>query len=228
MKKNCALIVAAGKGTRMGAGINKQFLRIKDKPILLYTLQAFNNHPEIDSIFLVAAEEEIEYCRKEIVQKYNINKVQSIIKGGKERQESVFNGLKEMKNADIVLIHDGARPFISNRIISEGIKYAGIYGACSCGVKPKDTIKITNKDGFSISSLDRNSLVNVHTPQCFKYDLIYNCHKEIAGKEVNITDDTSVVEFFGHKVYMYEGDYKNIKITTPEDMAFGESIIKEF
>jgi 2-C-methyl-D-erythritol 4-phosphate cytidylyltransferase len=212
----------------MGAGINKQFLRIKDKPILLYTLQAFNNHPEIDSIFLVAAEEEIEYCRKEIVQKYNINKVQSIIKGGKERQESVFNGLKEMKNADIVLIHDGARPFISNRIISEGIKYAGIYGACSCGVKPKDTIKITNKDGFSISSLDRNSLVNVQTPQCFKYDLIYNCHKEIAGKEVNITDDTSVVEFFGHKVYMYEGDYKNIKITTPEDMAFGESIIKEF
>lgn len=228
MKKNCALIVAAGKGTRMGAGINKQFLNIKDKPILVYTLQAFNSHVEIDSIVLVAAEEEIEYCRKEIVQKYNIDKVKAIVKGGKERQESVLNGLNAINNADIVLIHDGARPFVTNTIISEGIKYAEIYGACSCGVKPKDTIKIRNKEGFSISNLDRDSLVNVQTPQCFKYELICNCHKEIVGKEVNITDDTSVVEFFGHKVYMYEGDYRNIKITTPEDMVFGESIIKEF
>lgn len=227
MKRNCALILAAGKGTRMGAGINKQFLKIKGKPILVHTLQVFNIHPEIDSIVLVAAEEEIEYCRKEIVQKYNISKVESIVIGGKERRESVLNGLNEIKISDIVLIHDGARPFVSNRIISEGIKYAKIYGACSCGVRPKDTMKITDNEGFCIDNLDRDTLVNIQTPQCFKYDLIHKCHKEIIGKEAKITDDTSVVECFGYKVYIYDGDYKNIKITTPEDMIFAESIMKE-
>ncbi|WP_027626550.1 2-C-methyl-D-erythritol 4-phosphate cytidylyltransferase [Clostridium lundense] len=227
MKKNCALILAAGKGARMGAGINKQFLNIKGKPILVYTLQAFNIHPEIESIVLVAAEGEAEYCRKEIVEKYNISKVESIVIGGKERQESVLSGLNKVKNADIVLIHDGARPFVSNRIISEGIKYAKLYGACSCGVRPKDTIKIINGEGFSIDNLDRDTLANVQTPQCFKYDLIYKCHKEIMKKKVKVTDDTSVVEYFGYKVYIYDGDYKNIKITTPEDMIIGESIMKE-
>ncbi|KAJ52213.1 2-C-methyl-D-erythritol 4-phosphate cytidylyltransferase [Clostridium tetanomorphum] len=227
MRENCAIVVAAGKGTRMGKGINKQFLKIKDKPILVYTLEVFNNHPKIDRIILVAAKEEVQYCKSNIVEKYNINKVKSIVSGGKNRQESVFNGLKEIRDANIVLIHDGARPFVKNNIISKGIEYAEMYGACSCGVKPKDTVKVKDIKGFLIKSIDRNTLINIQTPQCFKYELILKCHEDVVDKENDFTDDTSIVEFFGHKVYIYDGDYSNIKITTPEDMVFAEAILEK-
>ncbi|MFT8314823.1 MAG: 2-C-methyl-D-erythritol 4-phosphate cytidylyltransferase [Clostridium sp.] len=228
MGKNCAIIVAAGKGTRMGKGINKLFLKIKDKPLLAYTLEAFEKNKYIDSIILVSAKNEVEYCRSEIVLKYSISKVKKIVCGGENRQQSVLNGLKATKECDIVLIHDGARPFVSHKIICDGIKYASIYGACACGVKPKDTIKVKNDVGFSDYTLDRNKLFCVQTPQSFKRDIIINAHKDIINKDISVTDDTMVVEICGYNVFLYEGSYTNIKMTTPDDLLLGERILRDF
>lgn len=228
MSKTCAIIVAAGKGKRMGSPINKQYLNIKGKPLLFYSLTAFSKCNLIDEIIVVTNENEIDYCKTEIIEKYKINKISQIVKGGQERQYSVLNGLLAAKGCDIVLIHDGARPFINYGIIGEGIKFAMLYGASACGVIPKDTIKIKNHDGFSIDTPDRNFLVNVQTPQCFKYDLILACHKKLLDEGVYVTDDTMVVERYGNKVFLYEGSYNNIKITTPEDLIIGEKIIDNY
>lgn len=226
MSKVCAVIVAAGRGTRMGADVNKQFLNIMDKPILYYTLKAFENCSLIDDIILVTAAREMEYCKNDILAKYDIKKVSDIVEGGLERQHSVYNGLMACRNCDIVLIHDGARPFVDNRIIKEGILFAREYGACTCGVQPKDTIKLKAGNGFSESTLDRDLLFAVQTPQCFKYDVIVSCHEKAFKDDVKATDDTSIAEYCGYKVYLYEGSYNNIKITTPEDLVIGEKILE--
>ena len=219
-----AIVLAGGRGKRMNYHKSKQFIEIKGKPVLAYTLEKFIDNKSIDEVILVLPEDEVDYCQKEVLQKYCL-KVDRIVFGGKERQDSVFNALEAMEKADIVLIHDGARPFISERIIDEGIKYAKAYGASAPGVIPKDTIKIKNNDNLSIDTPDRNTLVAVQTPQCFKYDEIYQCHKKVKKENIAVTDDTSVVEMYGHKVYLYEGDYINIKITTPEDLILAERLI---
>ena len=226
MAKTWAVIVAAGKGKRMGAGLNKQFINVKGKPLLFYTIKAFSDCQEIDKIVIVCAPEEIDYCNEEIIKKYNFQKVYSIVPGGEERYQSVFNGLRAIEDCEIVLIHDGARPFISDEIIKDGIKYARIYDACTCGVIPKDTIKIMDECGFSLSTPKRESLFSVQTPQSFKFDLIFKCYNKIKNQSIVFTDDTSLVEHFGHKVFLYPGSYKNIKITTPEDLFIAENIIK--
>lgn len=219
-----AIVLAGGRGKRMNYHKSKQFIEIKGKPVLVYTLEKFIYNKSIDEVILVLPEDEVDYCKKEVLQKYSL-KVDRIVIGGKERQDSVFNALEAMEKADIVLIHDGARPFISEKIIEEGIKYANIYGAAAPGVTPKDTIKIKNEDNISVDTPDRNTLVAVQTPQCFKYDEIYQCHRKIKEENAIVTDDTSVVEKYGHKVYLYEGDYTNIKITTPEDLILAERLI---
>ena len=219
-----AIVLAGGRGKRMNYHKSKQFIEIKGKPVLVYTLEKFIYNKSIDEVILVLAEDEVDYCKKEVLQKYSL-KVDRIVIGGKERQDSVFNALEAMEKANIVLIHDGARPFISEKIIEEGIKYANIYGAAAPGVTPKDTIKIKNEDNISVDTPDRNTLVAVQTPQCFKYDEIYQCHRKIKEENAIVTDDTSVVERYGHKVYLYEGDYTNIKITTPEDLILAERLI---
>ncbi|MFL0248498.1 2-C-methyl-D-erythritol 4-phosphate cytidylyltransferase [Candidatus Clostridium stratigraminis] len=225
MGEVCAIVLAAGKGKRMGAGINKQFLILKDKPLLYYSLMAFENCKNVDAIVLVTAKEEMDYCRTKIIDKYKFKKIIAVTEGGSERQKSVYNGLITAKGFKVVLIHDGARPFIDSDIIESGIDNAIKYGASACGVTPKDTIKIKDKSGFSIDTLDRNSLFIVQTPQCFDYDLIFNCHKKIIKENINVTDDTSIVEYFGHKVFLYNGSYNNLKITTPEDLIIGEKIL---
>ena len=219
-----AIVLAGGRGKRMNYHKSKQFIEIKGKPVLVYTLEKFIYKKSIDEVILVLPEDEVDYCKKEVLQKYSL-KVDRIVIGGKERQDSVFNALEAMEKANIVLIHDGARPFISEKIIEEGIKYANIYGAAAPGVTPKDTIKIKNEDNISVDTPDRNTLVAVQTPQCFKYDEIYQCHRKIKEENAIVTDDTSVVERYGHKVYLYEGDYTNIKITTPEDLILAERLI---
>lgn len=228
MGKNCAVIVAAGKGKRMKANINKQFLNVNDNPILYYSLNTFSQCRLVDEIVIVCAQDEIEYCRREIVEKYNVQKVSKIVAGGKERQNSVYNGLKALEECEIVLIHDGARPFVTEKIIEDGIRYAKIYGSSACGVVPKDTIKIRAESGVSVSTPDRNSLFSVQTPQCFKYNIIFHCHNSLLESNIKVTDDTSVVEFYGNKVYLYEGSYDNIKITTPDDIYIAEKIIKNY
>lgn len=227
MGKKCAVIVSAGQGKRMMSNINKHFIKLKGKPILFYTLNAFSTNPLIDEIILVVAKNEIETVKKEVIEKYNILKVKNVVAGGSTRQESVFLGLTCIKECEIVLIHDGARPFVNDKIISDGIKFAQIYNACACGVTPKDTIKVRDKNGFSTGTLDRNSLFSVQTPQCFKYELILDCHKKLKIERKKVTDDTMVVERYGKNVYLYEGSYANIKITTPEDLAAAENMIEK-
>lgn len=228
MGKVSVVILAAGKGKRMKKNINKQYLLLNDKPVLSYTIAAFEKNDNIDEIIVVAAKDEIEYCVKNIIEKYKFKKVTDVIAGGEERKDSVLNGLKILKDCEIVLIHDGARPFVNDRIIDEGIEYAKKYGACTCGVSPKDTIKVKGNDGFAANTLDRESLFLIQTPQCFSYPLIKQAHESVenTSNQYNITDDTMVAELAGHKVYLYEGDYNNIKITTPEDIYIGCSILE--
>lgn len=220
-----AIVLAGGRGKRMGSVQSKQYIDLNGKPILYYTLNRFINNKNIDKVILVIPEDELEFCRNEVLDKYNL-KIDSIAFGGKERQDSVYNGLKKADGSDIVLIHDGARPFVSERIIEEGIKYAGMYGAAAPGVMPKDTIKVKNQESFSLETPDRNNLVAVQTPQVFGYNIIFGCHKKVKEKHLDVTDDTMVVELFGNDVYLYEGEYTNIKITTPEDLILAQYLVK--
>lgn len=219
-----AIILAGGKGKRMGAGISKQYIEIKGKPILYYTLKRFIDCKSIDSIILVLPEDEIEYCKSEVLEKYSLS-VDSIVVGGKERQDSVYNALKEIRNTSIVLIHDGARPFVSNKIIEEGIELAKIHGAAAPGVTPKDTIKIKDEESFSIETPSREELVLIQTPQVFNFNIILECHEKIQKDNIVVTDDTMVVEKYGNKVRLYEGEYTNIKVTTPEDLILAERLV---
>ena len=210
-----AIILAGGKGKRMNSSISKQFIEIKGKPIIYYTIKKFNENKKIDNIVIVLSQEEVEYFKDNILNKYDL-RVDKIVIGGAERQDSVYNGLKSLENTetDIVLIHDGARPFISDRIIDEGIKYAIMYGACAPGVMPKDTIKIKEKNNFSIDTPNRETLVAIQTPQVFKFKEVLKCHERVKMDKVVVTDDTMVVERYGNKVYLYDGEYTNIKVTT--------------
>jgi 2-C-methyl-D-erythritol 4-phosphate cytidylyltransferase len=220
-----AIILAGGKGKRMGSKISKQYIELKEKPILYYTLTKFINCKDIDEIVLVLPKEEIDYCTKNILLKYSL-KVDKIVEGGKERQDSVYNALEEIKDSDIVLIHDGARPFVSNRIIEDGIRFAKLYGGAAPGVTPKDTIKVKDNFGFSKETPNRNTLVSIQTPQVFKLDIIKECHEKIKEDKITVTDDTMVIEMYNNKVYLYEGDYTNIKVTTPEDLILAEKLVE--
>ena len=215
------IILAGGKGKRMGSTVSKQFIEIKGKPILYYTLKKFIDNKNIDEIILVLPKDEIEYCKTEVLNKYSI-KVDKIVEGGTERQDSVYNALKSIENTDIVLIHDGARPIISNRLIDDGIKYAKVYGAAAPGVMPKDTIKVKNDENFSISTPDRSTLMAI---QVFKYENILKCHEMVKLNKDLVTDDTMVAEKYGYKVYLYDGEYTNIKITTPDDIILAERLV---
>ena len=221
-----AIILAGGKGKRMGSAISKQFIDIKGKPIIYYTLKKFSENKKIDNIIVVLPEDEVKYFKENILKKYEL-RINKIVIGGKERQDSVYNALKSLKNSstDIVLIHDGARPFISERIINEGIKFAEIYGAAAPGVMPKDTIKVKNEKNFSVDTPNRANLVSIQTPQVFKFDEILECHEKIRYNGEKVTDDTMVVEKYGYIVYLYDGEYTNIKVTTPEDLILAERLI---
>lgn len=221
-----AIILAGGKGKRMGSAISKQFIDIKGKPIIYYTLKKFSENKKIDNIIVVLPEDEVKYFKENILKKYEL-RINKIVIGGKERQDSVYNALKSLKNSStyIVLIHDGARPFISERIINEGIKFAEIYGAAAPGVMPKDTIKVKNEKNFSIDTPNRANLVSIQTPQVFKFDEILECHEKIRYNGEKVTDDTMVVEKYGYSVYLYDGEYTNIKVTTPEDLILAERLI---
>lgn len=225
MGKVVSIVLAGGKGKRMGADVSKQFIEINGKPIIYYTLKAFEECTEIDEIILVLPKDEIDYFQTRIESRFDF-KISKIVEGGKERQDSVYNALNVLEDCDVVLIHDGARAFVSKKIIENGIKYAKEFGAAAPGVMPKDTIKVKNLEGFSINTLDRSSLVAVQTPQCFKYDLIKKGHDKVKDEKIPVTDDTMIAELLGEKVYLFEGDYKNIKVTTPEDLILAENLVK--
>lgn len=224
MKKVIVIIVAGGKGKRIGADISKQYLDISGKPILAHTLKAFEDCNAVDSIIVVCHPNDMEYCQKNIIKKFGFKKVIKVVKGGKERQDSVRNGLDAVpKSCDIVSIHDGVRPFVSQSIIKKSISEAKKTGASVVCVPVKDTIKEASS-GYVIKTPDRKKLWAVQTPQTFKTDIIKKAHKIALKKGVMATDDSSLVEMIGYKVKVVEGSYENIKITTPEDLIIGEAI----
>lgn len=222
------IIAAAGMSHRMGSKINKQFINLKNKPILAHTIEKFERCSLVDEIIVVAREEEIEYCRKEIVKRYNFNKVSKIVRGGKERQDSVYNGILALnERASLVLSHDGARPFIKIKDIVAGIKGAAEYGACVVGVPVKDTIKVV-EEGNNIKNTPNRSLLWIaQTPQCFKKEIILEGYKKAINDNFLATDDSALVERIGIEVKMVMGSYDNIKITTPEDLAIGETFLED-
>ena len=218
--KNAAIVLAAGQGKRMKSKVQKQFLLIKEKPVLYYTLNAFETSPLISDIILVTGKDEIEYCQQEIVEKYGFMKVCKIVAGGKERYHSVHNGIQAIDEADYVFIHDGARPFVDGEIIERVCTTVKEHEACVVGMPVKDTIKIADEEGFAAQTPDRRKVWQVQTPQAFEYHLIKNAYERLLEEEPEgITDDAMVVETMtSHKVKLVEGSYRNIKITTPEDL----------
>lgn len=218
-QKYAAIVLAAGSGKRMNSKVHKQYLIIQDRPVLYYSLKEFEDSA-VDEIVLVVGKGEEEFCRKEIVDKYGISKVKAIVEGGKERYHSVFEGLKQTSDADYVLIHDGARPFVNQDIIRRCMQEVQKYQACVVGMPVKDTIKIADEEGYAKQTPDRKNVWMIQTPQTFSYALIYEAYEEMLKTEdTAITDDAMVLERIkGKKSKLIEGSYRNIKITTPEDL----------
>lgn len=232
IKKDCAaVILAAGQGKRMQSGIPKQYLMLEDKPVIYYALKTFQDS-FVNRIVLVVSEEDIEYCKKNVVEKYGFGKVAAVVAGGKERYHSVYEGLKAAE-CDYVFIHDGARPFVTEEIIERGYKGAVEYDACVVGMPVKDTVKITDTGCFAVSTPSRDKVWMVQTPQVFAYDVIFRAYAALMEKEqelllqsIKITDDAMAVETFtDRKVKLVEGSYENIKITTPEDLQIAKAFM---
>ena len=232
--KTTAIVLAGGSGKRMNSTVKKQFLMLKDKPLLYYSLKAFEDS-FIDSVILVASGEDMEYCRKEIVQKYHFNKVKKIVEGGKERYHSVINGVMAAPVCDYIFIHDGARPFITGSILERLFEEVKISKACVAGMPVKDTIKIADSQGYIETTPKRDLVWMIQTPQVFSYELIYRAYDILQKEEtrllkegISITDDAMVVEtLLGEKVKLVEGSYRNIKITTPEDLSVAEGFLQD-
>ncbi|MCD8181072.1 MAG: 2-C-methyl-D-erythritol 4-phosphate cytidylyltransferase [Firmicutes bacterium] len=222
--KITAVIVAGGRGTRMGAGKNKVFLKILGEEVICHTLRAFENNNFIDDIIVVTGKNDITECAA-LVKKYKFSKVSTVTEGGETRRESVFNGLM-CASGDIVLIHDGARALVTDSEINNSIEDCKKYGASAAGVKCKDTLKAADAEGFISGTVNRKSTYLIQTPQTFYLDKILDLHKRADRESFNATDDCMIAERYGMKVKISAGSYDNIKLTTPEDMIIGERILK--
>ena len=227
-ERNTAIVLAAGQGKRMHSKVQKQFMEIQGYPVLYYSLHCFQESPLIQDIILVTGEESISYCKEEIVQKYGFTKVSAVIPGGKERYDSVYAGLCECRDCEYVLIHDGARPFVTEEILIRGLQKAKETGAWVMGMPSKDTVKLSDEEGYVKETPNRKCVWTIQTPQIFSYSLIREAHDSIRQKDMSkITDDAMVVEQeTGAKVALAEGSYQNIKITTPEDLDIAEAFLK--
>lgn len=219
-----AVIVSAGNSTRMG-GVNKQFLELDGAPVIANTITAFQKSSIIDEIIIVTRECDIEKVSK-LVEKFEFTKVTNIVAGGETRQLSVYNGVASTSNiADLVVIHDGARPLITNRAITETIKSAAEFGAAATGVKVKDTVKVVDDNDNIIDTPDRTYMRFIQTPQVFNKKLYLDAVNSVEDSK-NFTDDCKLLEAYGKTVKFVDGDYENIKITTPEDIELAESYLK--
>ena len=220
------LIPAAGLGRRMGASLNKQYLTLADRPVLAHTLALFDGHPRVAGIFVISPRDEVSFCRREVVERYGFAKVLDLVAGGAERQDSVRNGLRACvaEAGDIVLIHDGVRPLCPPACIDAAIDSASRIGACVVGVPVKDTIKEV-EGGLIRGTPPRQRLWQAQTPQTFRYGLIRDAHERALAEGWIGTDDASLVERLGLPVAMVTGDYRNIKITTPEDLLLARAFL---
>jgi len=228
-KKKCtAIVLAAGQGKRMGTKVQKQYLEIDGKPVLYYSLYAFEQSSIIDEIILVVGENQTKYCQTEIVSKYGISKVKRIVQGGAERYHSVWNGLQEVEGEGYVFIHDGARPFINEEILRRAYKDVENCKACVVGMPVKDTIKLADCEGFVDETPERSLVWMIQTPQVFESSLVTKAYALLMEQNnIQVTDDAMVVEqLLGNKVKLTLGSYENIKITTPEDLDIAEIFVK--
>ena len=223
--KNIAIITAGGSGTRIKNKKKKQFIKIMNRPLLFWTIDKFAGHPEIDQIIISLPQDEITIYKDTIEKEYQDSSI-SIIAGGKQRQDSVYNALNLCpEDTDLVLIHDGVRPFISQTVISNLIKKAQLKKAVIPVSKVINTIKDIKQDKV-LETVPREDLVNVFTPQVFQYKLIKQCHEDAKKIDLNCTDDAALLEHFGHSVYVLECSSHNIKITDPFDLEIAKFILK--
>ncbi|HHT65911.1 MAG: 2-C-methyl-D-erythritol 4-phosphate cytidylyltransferase [Caldicoprobacterales bacterium] len=220
-----AIILAAGKGLRMGGDLPKQYMVLAGRPVLAHTLAAFDHAPSVDALVIVASDES--YVKKEVLASYPVRKPVFFVEGGRERQDSVGNALRILDNCELVVIHDGVRPLIKVDVIEKSIAAARLYGACAAGMPCKDTIKEADEEGFSIRTPDRSRLWTIQTPQTFQLSLLKEAHAKAQEDGYLGTDDSSLVERLGkHPVKLIEGGYDNIKITTREDLELAAGYLK--
>ncbi len=217
-----AIIVAAGAGRRMG-GTDKVFAPVAGKPVLVWVVEAFQSCRLIDEIVLVLAGENLSQGR-EMVLNNCWSKVSNVCPGGPRRQDSASEGLRHLGSCDLVAVHDGARPCIRAEVIERGVREATLSGAAVAAVPVADTIKRVNDHGEVIETLVREGLWDIQTPQIFRREFLEKAYRD---NEKDVTDDAALVERAGHKVKVYMASYRNIKITTPEDLALAEWILKE-
>lgn len=236
-KKRCAaVILSAGQGKRMGSSVQKQYIEIEGKPIIYYTLKTFQDSCVIDDIALVVGEGQEEYAREDIVQRYQFSKVKAIVPGGAERYDSVWQGLKAIRDGELgdngqteyIFIHDGARMFIDEDTLERGYETVRKYRACVAGMPSKDTVKLVDEGKFAVKTPKRKLVWTVQTPQIFEKSLITEAYSRLMGEQcIEVTDDAMVVEQMTKvPVRMFEASYENIKITTPEDLVVAEGFLR--
>lgn len=233
MGSYAAVVLSAGSGKRMKSDIPKQYMKLRGKPVIYYSLKAFEDSG-FSSIVLVCGKEDIEYCRTKIIEKYQLKAVTAVVAGGAERYHSVYEGLKAVGEADYVFIHDGARPLLSVDMISRLQRAVEVEKAAVAGMPVKDTIKIVDEEAYVAETPERRYVWQVQTPQCFAYPLILEAYhklitEETGGKPIPpVTDDAMVLAYAkNHRIKMVEADYRNIKITTPEDLLIADVFLAQ-
>ncbi|MDO8885979.1 2-C-methyl-D-erythritol 4-phosphate cytidylyltransferase [Candidatus Oleimmundimicrobium sp.] len=224
---NVAIVVAAGKSSRMKMGRSKQYLLLLGKPVLTHTLSVFEDCSAIDRVILLVNSNDVEFCQKEIVEKHGFKKVLKVAEGGEKRQDSVYNGLCLLPpTAEITLVHDGARPFVTSEILIKAISSLEGWHGVVVGVPAKDTIKVVDNDKIS-KTLLRKNIWCAQTPQVFLTSILIEAYEKAKKDSFCGTDDSMLVERLGYKVRMIMGSYDNIKITTQEDLEVAEGILRK-
>ena len=236
-KKCTAIVLSAGQGKRMGTSVPKQYIEIFGKPIIYYTLKTFQNSQIIDSIVLVVGGGQEQFAKEEIVEKYHFTKVTAIVAGGAERYDSVWQGLKAIRDGKVedtdgdgyVFIHDGARMFVDEATLKRGYETVLKHRACVAGMPSKDTVKVVDEEGFAVQTPQRKYVWTVQTPQIFETSLITEAYSRLMREQcIDVTDDAMVVEqMMELPVRLFEASYENIKITTPEDLEIAEGFLKK-
>ena len=221
------IIAAAGNSTRYGTGNSKQFLLLEGVPVLIKSVQAFEQIDEVKEIIITARKQDFDVIES-FLQQYNIKKVKSVVEGGATRQDSIAAAVKKVsEETEIIAVHDGARPLVSKETIIGVIEKAVEKGAAACAVPVKDTIKIIDSSGKIVTTPDRASLRAVQTPQVFDFALYKEAIDKAVSESKQYTDDCQLIESMGHPVYLTDGDYENIKITTPDDLLVAEKFLSE-
>jgi 2-C-methyl-D-erythritol 4-phosphate cytidylyltransferase len=226
-KRIAALIPAAGSGQRMGGVIPKPFLRLGGREILARTLAVFEACAAIDEVWVIIAPEYCALCQQRIVEQYGLRKVKGVVAGGATRQESVWQGLQHVESGvDLVVVHDGVRPFITEALLRETLRCAALHGAAIAAVPIKDTLKRVSEAGEVETTVPRERLWRVQTPQVFQRPLLQAAFRQARDRGIAATDEASLVEVLGRRIKVVPGDENNIKITTPDDLRFSETVLR--